>query len=138
MMPSKNAIICPYYIKGQCKFGKKCKNIHPDIINPQTNQNVPVCTFFLKDKCTKNKNCHYFHGYSNILEHVNKIVNHNSNINNLLNMDESKFISSDEKTFYVGFSGNENPHEETIAQDYKIGKLIYSSEKVICAIEKGM
>ena len=135
MMPTNNKIICPFFLKGHCKFGKKCKNIHPDNMN---NQITSVCKYFLKDSCTKNKDCHYFHGYYNILEHIKKIVNHNSNINNLLNMDENKFISSDDKTFYVRFTENDNSHDETIAQDYKIGKLIYSSEKVICAIEKGM
>jgi hypothetical protein len=67
---------------------------------------------------------------------VKKIENHQKPINNLINMDDTKFISSDERTFYIRFSGNDNSHEETIAEDYKIGKLIYSSEKVICAIQK--
>lgn len=138
MMPTNNKTICLFFLKGHCKFGKNCKNIHPDNVNSQITQNVSVCTFFLKDACTKNNNCHYFHGYHNILEHVKKIVNHKNNINILLNMNESQFISSDDKTFYVRFSGNDNFHDETIAQDYKIGKLIYSSGKVICAIEKGM
>jgi hypothetical protein len=67
---------------------------------------------------------------------VKKIENHQKPINNLINMDDTKYISSDERTFYIRFSGNNDFHEETIAEGYKIGKLIYSSEKVICAIQK--
>ena len=81
-------------------------------------------------------NCHFFFFFCERLEHVKKIENHQKPINNLINMDDTKFISSDERTFYIRFSGNDNVHEETIAEDYKIGKLIYSSEKVICAIQK--
>ena len=134
-MPNK--VVCNFYINGFCKFGNNCKNIHPDIINqPINSQNVRPCKFFLNDKCTKNNDCQFFHGYCNRLEHVKKIVNHKNNINNLINMDESKYISSDDKTFYVRFSNDDAFHDETIANDYKIGKLKYSSEKVICAIEK--
>ena len=51
-------------------------------------------------------------------------------------MDDIKFISSDEQVFYIRNSGNDDNYGETIAQGYKIGKLIYSSDKVICAIQK--
>ena len=51
-------------------------------------------------------------------------------------MDDKKYISSDSQVFYVRFSGNDEIHGENISQEYKIGKLIYSSNKVICAIEK--
>ena len=134
MMPNK--VICKYFIKGLCRYGNRCKNIHPDIVNqPINSKNVRVCRYFLADNCTKNKDCQYFHGYCNRLELVKKIINHKNNINNLINMDESKYISSDDTTFYVRFSNDDTFHDETIANDYKIGKLKYSSEKVICAIE---
>ena len=126
--------ICPFYLNGKCKFGDKCKNLHQGN-PPQNNHQSKVCTFFLKDSCSRS-DCRFFHGYCDILEHVKKIENHQKPINNLINMDDTKFISSDERTFYIRFSGNDNVHEETIAEDYKIGKLIYSSEKVICAIQK--
>ena len=140
MNPNKQ--ICTYYLKGHCKFGGKCKNLHPPnpgpIQAPQTgpsSSSSHTCSFFLKNACTK-KDCHYFHGYCDRLEHVKTLDNHNKEINNLLNMDDTKFISSDEKVFYVRSSENEGIHGETIAQDYKIGKLIYSSNKAICAIQK--
>ena len=128
--------VCLYFLNGNCKFGDKCKNLHQG--NPQPQQNnhqSKSCNFFLTDSCNR-PNCHFFHGYCERLEHVKKIENHQKPINNLINMDDTKFISSDERTFYIRFSGNDNVHEETIAEDYKIGKLIYSSEKVICAIQK--
>ena len=126
--------VCQYYLNGNCMFGDKCKNLHQG--NPSHNNHQRKdCTYFLSDSCKK-PNCHFFHGYCERLEHVKKIENHQKPINNLINMDDTKYISSDERTFYIRFSGNDNVHEETIAEDYKIGKLIYSSEKVICAIKK--
>ena len=126
--------ICPYFLKGNCRYGDNCKNLHQGN-PPQNNHQSKVCTFFLKDSCSK-PDCHFFHGYYDILEHVKKIENHQNPINNLINMDDTKFISSDERTFYIRFSVNDEFHIETIKEDYKIGKLIYSSEKVICAIQK--
>jgi len=125
--------ICKFFLKGTCKYGSNCKNLHQN--PPQNNHQNIVCTYFLTNSCTR-PNCHFFHGYCEKLEHVKKIENHQKPINNLINMDDTKFISSDESIFFVRFSGNDDYHEEKIAEDYKIGKLIYSSEKVICAIQK--
>ena len=139
---SKKAV-CQYFLNGYCKFGDKCKyshNIKDDIdMNPPNQHKFPTqknntCTFFLKNKCTKS-GCTYFHGYFDKLQHVKTITNHSNEINNLVIMDNTKFISSDTQTFYVRFSGNDEFHAETINQDHKIGKLIYSSNKVICAIQ---
>ena len=125
---------CKYFLSGYCKFGDKCMFSHSQN-PPQNNHQSNACTFFLKDSCTK-QDCHFFHGYCDILEHVKKIENHQKPINNLINMDDVKFISSDEKNFYIRFAGNDSNYEKTIADDFKIGKLIYSSEKVICAVEQ--
>ena len=143
-----NKPICAFYLKGHCRFGDKCKNFHPPnqgsipMTHPGLNPNPILsqpsshnCTFFLKNSCTK-KDCYFFHGYCDRLEYVKTIDNHNKEINNLLNMDDIKFISSDEQVFYIRNSGNDDNYGETIAQGYKIGKLIYSSDKVICAIQK--
>ena len=144
-------IKCHYFLNGNCKYGANCKYSHEiDVVpmatnSPQKNKNqhqhqhqhqqVIPCTFFLKNSCTK-KNCNFFHGYGGRLQYVKTIANHTNVINNLVNMDDTKYISSDCQVFYVRFSGNEDIHCENIAQEYKIGKLIYSSNKVICAIEK--
>ena len=137
--------ICKYYLSGCCQFGDKCKNIHNmngDInMNPQNQPKFPTqktstCSFFMKNKCNKGNNCNYFHGYCDRLQYVKTISNHLNEINNLVIMDNTKYISSDKQTFYVRFSRNDEFRGETINQDYKIGKLIYSSNKVICAIQK--
>ena len=138
--------VCKFFLNGFCKNGDNCKYSHITgdvVMNPQNQPKFPTqknnsCTFFLKNACTKN-NCPFFHGYCDRLQHVKTIKNHSNEINNLVIMDNTKFISSDTQTFYVRFSGNDEFRAETINQDHKIGKLIYSSNKVICAIQgKGM
>ena len=138
-------MICQYFLNGNCKFGDKCKNIHNtsgDVdMNLQNQHNFPTqktntCLYFMKNSCNKNKNCLYFHGYCDRLQHVKTITNHLSEINNLVIMDNIKYISSDKQTFYVRFFGNDEFRGETISQEFQIGKLIYSSNNVICAIQK--
>ena len=130
----KRQEICKYFLKGTCSKGDNCNFIH-DYNLLQNNHQNKNCKFFLSDTCTK-QDCKYFHGYCEKLEHVKKIENHQKPINNLINMDDTKFISSDEASFYVRFSGNNEYHTEKIAEDYKIGKLVYFSDNVICAIQK--
>jgi hypothetical protein len=139
--------ICQHYLMGKCKFGDKCRNIHPDDINmrSQNSQQNPVkapnksstCHFFLNNKCDKKEKCEYFHGYCDRLQYVKTIGNHKNEINNLVNMYETKFISSDFETFYMIDSGTNQFQGENITQEYKIGKLIYSNNKIIFGIQKG-
>lgn len=145
---SNKKTICPYFLKGICKFGDKCHFSH-DIsmmddssnIKPaptdfkQQSQSPNTCRFFLDNKCT-NKNCPYFHGYCDRLQNLRVIGDHFNEINNLVNMDDTKYISSDPQVFYVRYSGNSDNHKETINQEYKIGKLIFSGNKVICVVQK--
>lgn len=136
--------ICPFFLKNMCKYGQNCRYSHeieevpmtPNYPQKNNNQKLIPCTFFLKNSCTKKNNCNFFHGYAGRLQHVKTIDNHKNEINNLVNMDDTKYISSDCQVFYVRFSGNDDVHGENIEQDYKIGKLIYSSNKVICAVMK--
>ncbi len=141
----KSKIKCQFFLNGNCKYGVNCRYSHeidevPMTTNsPQKNKNhhqqlIP-CTFFLKNSCTK-INCNYFHGYGDRLQYVKSISNHTKDINNLVNMDDTKYISSDSQIFYVRYSGEEKIFDINIGKEYKIGKLIYSSNNVICAVEK--
>ena len=94
-------------------------------------------SFFLDNKCDKKEKCEYFHGYCDRLQYVKTIGNHKNEINNLVNMYETKFISSDFETFYMIDSGTNQFQGENIIQEYKIGKLIYSNNKIIFGIQKG-
>ena len=143
---SKKQQICPYFLKGNCYFGKNCHNYHPSDVpmsisssqsqNPQYTQHDKTCKFFLTNSCNKNNNCEYFHGYCDRLQYVKTFGNHINKINNLVNMDEVRYISSDSSIFCVRFSGNDEPQIQNINGEYKIGKLISSSNKIICAIQK--
>ena len=86
----------------------------------QPKSTTTTCHFFLDNKCTKGSNCPYFHGYCDRLEYLKSIENHQSNITNLVIMDNIN-----------------NEHGQNIAQDYTIGKLIYSSDKLIMSIKTG-
>ena len=145
-MSSKKVTICPFFLKNKCTYGNKCwyshdvsmindsLNIRPASVNSKQ-QSSNTCMFFLENRCT-NKNCTYFHGYCDRLQHVKIIDDHASEINNLVKMDDTKYISSDIQAFYVRFSGNNNNVKKTINQGYKIGKIIFSSDKAICAVQK--
>lgn len=147
-----NRPVCLFFLKGKCKFGDKCMNYHPrdipaadvpmnseDTTIPQINnkKSSSTCHFFLSNKCNKGKDCPFFHGYCDRLEYLKSIENHQSNIINLVNMDNTKYVSSDEESFHIRFSGKDEDYGKSISKDYKIGKLIYSSNKVICAIKTG-
>lgn len=146
MQQQQNRPICQYFLKNKCKFGNKCRDLHPDDINmitsnsqPNTNhahQKSSTCHFFLTNSCTKKDKCDYFHGYCDRLQYVKTIDNHKNEINNLVNMGDSKYISSDFETFYIRFSGSNEYLGENINSEYKIGKLIYSNNKVIFGIQK--
>jgi len=145
--------ICPYFLRNECKFGANCKyshqidDVHMPMNNHSPNQVSNIlakylkqfphsCKFFLQNNCSKNEKCSYFHGYCYRLKPVKTIVKHQNDIINLLNIDNSRYISSDDKAFYIRISGSDEFTENNISQEYKIGKLIYSSDKIICSIEK--
>jgi hypothetical protein len=143
--------ICEFFLKGNCKFGAKCRFLHPQNIqsnqmqmpmqiqgpNPQSHihQKNSVCTFFLKNSCTR-PNCPFFHGYGNFLQHV-KVLKNEREINNLINVNGNEFIACDEQAFIVRFADNDKEVKESLNKEgYKIGKMIYSGNKIIFALSK--
>ena len=137
-MEQKN--ICTYYLKGICKNGDKCKFAH---VNPQnlvnnTNNNHNICAFFLTNSCRYHNHCYNFHGFGNSLMHIKTIENAIDNdIINLVKMDDTKYIISDEKSFIVRFNGKDETVKEALNKDgFKIGKMIYSNNKVIFGLKK--
>ena len=138
--------VCEFFLKGKCRFGDKCHFFHPKDFqntqmqiqeNPQSHvhQKNSVCTFFLKNSCTR-PNCPFFHGYGNILQHV-KLFKNETEINNLLNVNRNEYIACDEQSFIVRFADNDKEVKESLNKDgYKIGKMIYSGNKIIFALRK--
>jgi hypothetical protein len=136
--------ICPFYLKGNCKFGDKCKNYHPPNqsvakqvpnINHSQNSNHNNCKFFLTNSCNKNDNCHFFHGFGDSLMHIKTIENACDNeIINLVKMDDTKYIVSDEKSFIVRFTQNDYNFRPVKVKASKIGKLIFGNNKVIFSL----
>lgn len=142
--------ICPYFLKGKCKFGNKCKNLHSNNINPQIdpnqmqdinimqNQNLNnyTCNYFIQGNCKKN-NCNLFHGYGNKLQYLfyKKVIQ--NQIINIVLISENKFILCDEHTFKIFLLGDSfNQIGETTLPEGKINKLFYSKGKIIIVFIK--
>ena len=138
--------ICPFFLKGKCKFGNKCKKLHskniiPPIdtnqmqdINPMQNQNLNnyTCNYFIQGNCKKN-NCNLFHGYGNKLQYLfYKNITKNQIINIIL-ISENKFILCDEYTFKIFIIENNEINQigEKTLQEGKIHKLFYLNGKII-------
>ena len=132
--------ICTYFLKGCCRYGQQCKNLHPDNqMNVDESKSTPApsntCKFFLTNSCNK-QNCPYFHGYCNKLKHIKLIQGQNNNITNLITFNDTQFIFSDEEKYFIGNTSGVNK-KENVDENCKIGKMIFSNNKVIFAAEKG-
>ena len=142
-MEKKNQY-CTYFLQNRCNRGDKCPYRHeypPNYQpNPQQQQQHPqnnshICKFFLTNSCTK-KNCTYFHGYGAKLKHMMTYTG-DKEIINLIKMDETKYISSHEKDFIVRFTNNPEESKQSLNKDkFKIGKMIFSGNKVIFGLMK--
>ena len=128
--------LCQNFIKGNCLYGDKCKFSHEipsdKIIIPKS------CKYFLENRCrNKIEKCQFFHGFGGCLLYYKTIKGNKEIINNLVKMDDSKYISSDDKSFVVLFMKNDQKTEKSLEKEgFKIGKMIYSSDKVIFALRR--
>ena len=128
---------CAFFFKNQCKNGNNCPFLHEYPPGKELNDNY-TCKFFLKNTC-KNQNgtCNYFHGFGKRLLHIKTIEGNKNYINNLIRMDDTKYISSDDKGFIIHFLQNDEKSETSLGKEgFKIGKMIYSSNKAIFALMK--
>ena len=128
---------CAFFFKNQCKNGNNCPFLHEYPPGKELNDNY-TCKFFLKNTC-KNQNgtCNYFHGFGKRLLHIKTIEGNKNYINNLIRMDDTKYISSDDKSFIIHFLQNDEKSETSLGKEgFKIGKMIYSSNKAIFALMK--
>ena len=128
---------CTFFLKNQCTKGNNCPFLHEYPPGKELNDNY-TCKFFLKNTC-KNQNgtCNYFHGFGKRLLHIKTIEGNKNYINNLIRMDDTKYISSDDKSFIIHFLQNDEKSETSLGKEgFKIGKMIYSSNKAIFALMK--
>jgi hypothetical protein len=135
--------ICRFYLHNRCKNGNNCPFRHENPQNMQPNSqpqqhNPNICKFFLTNTCNR-QNCTFFHGHGNQfnqLQHVETIQDEKE-INNLIKMDDKKFVASNEQGFTVRFIGSNEPAKETLKEEgFKIGKMIFSGNKVIFGLKK--
>ncbi|KAH9022022.1 hypothetical protein EDB85DRAFT_393934 [Lactarius pseudohatsudake] len=61
---------CPYFVKGTCRFGDRCRWSHRLATEAQTPPSRPFavpkpCKFFPKGRCNKGENCPFGHTVSN-------------------------------------------------------------------------
>ena len=128
---------CAFFFKNQCKNGNNCPFLHEYPPGKELNDNY-TCRFFLANKC-KNQNgtCNFFHGFGKRLLHIKTIEGNKDYINNLIKMDDTKYISSDDKSFIIHFLQNDEKSETSLGKEgFKIGKMIYSSNKAIFSLMK--
>ena len=141
-MEKKNQI-CTFFLQNRCNKGDKCifRHEYPPNYQPNPNQqqhpqnSSHICRFFLTNTCTK-PNCTYFHGYGTKLKHV-RMYKGDKEINNLIKMDETKYIACDGKDFIVRFINNTEESKQSLNKaEFKIGKMIFSGNKVIFGLMK--
>ena len=146
MEKEKGDQICKFFLQNRCNRGDKCpfRHEYPPNYQPNPQQqhhqnnnsnNSHICRYFMSNTCNK-ENCTFFHGYGTKLKHM-KTYNGNKEINNLIKMDETKYITSDEKDFIVRFTNsNEEIKQSLNKEEFKIGKMIFSGNKVIYGLMK--
>ena len=70
------------------------------------------------------------------LEYVKTIDEHNSQINNIISLDNKIYLTSDNDKFYIrSLEETNNIYKQNIENNAKIGKIIYSSGKIIFTAE---
>ena len=136
---------CSYFFRdGYCKYGNNCKFSHendkeenvPKQNKEKSNIDKNICFHFLDNKCNKPKGkCKYFHGFGDTLQYEETIQAHKDQIINLIKMDNEKYISSDNQSFIIRLIHKDVNHEQPF-NEYKIGKMIYSSNNAIFILSK--
>ena len=143
---------CKYYLKGVCKNDKNCRFSHDIDINMRPNNssstdNNPMnhqnnnshnCIHFMKGNCTRGDKCAYFHGYCNRLQHIKTINNQKNIVKELISTGNTSYISVDDNELFARKLENVNESDDEsdkIHEGYKIGKVIFSEDKIICSSE---
>ena len=143
---------CKYFLKGVCKYGKNCRFSHDININMrpnnssntdnnpmnQQNSNSHNCIHFMKGNCTRGDKCAYFHGYCNRLQHIKTINNQKNLVKELISAGNTSYISVDDNELFVRKLENVNESDDEsdkIPEGYKIGKVIFSGNKIIYSFE---
>ena len=147
--------ICPYFQRGNCKFGNKCHNSHmipnqsqnqnqnqPQIQNQNQNFGQHICKFFmtpLKNPCKNPNNCQYFHGYGNNLQNEVSLPEFDSDITNLLKISNEMFLVSTKnntlKLYQFTPKLEEKPFQ--LIQGIIIKKILFSNNLFIIVSEEG-
>ena len=70
------------------------------------------------------------------LEYLKTIEEHKEPINNMISLDNSKYLTSDNNDFYIrSLEENNNKDKDNFGENSKIKKIIYSSEKIIFIVD---
>lgn len=127
--------ICQHYLKGKCRFGDKCKNIHDtEGKQPKSAKPSNICTYFQQGKCSKD-NCSFLHGYHDSLQHLSTEQIHDKPIVSVAQISEQKFITADDNTvkiWLVDENGISAKGEQQMENE-KITKVFSSKDKVVIA-----
>ena len=69
------------------------------------------------------------------LQYIKTIEEHTQPINNIISLDNLKYLTSDNNEFYIRTLENNENLKENFGKDSKINKIIYSSGKIIFSVE---
>jgi hypothetical protein len=153
-----NQNICPYFIRGICKYGNNCHYLHIIPNQNQNNQNQQaqnqnfnqnlnqkqqhICRFFmtpLKNPCKNSNNCQYFHGYGFNLQNEVSLGQFDSEITNLLKISNEMFLISTKnntlKLYQFTPKLEEKPFQ--LIQGIVIKKILFSNNLFIIISEEG-
>ena len=99
---------------------KQNKNNYSYNKNNQQNQNIN------NEKSLSSKN------FKGKLKYVKTIEDHSEPINNMIYLENSNYLTSDNNEFYIrNFEDNNNNKKNNFGQNSKIKKIIYSSSKIV-------
>ena len=92
-------------------------------------------SFYKQHKNISNQNSESSKSLIRKLEYYTTIEEHKESINNMIFLDNSKYLTSDKNEFFIRILEENNKDKDNFGENSKIKKIIYSSGKIIFIVE---
>lgn len=158
-MNTRKDNICPYFLKGKCKFGNQCRSKHErpnttDMIienstqpnptpvpqnQPQPNIQQPnqnICRFYLQGNCKKGESCPYFHGFSSTLRNLVEEAYQQSELLAIEMLNNENFVTCNSTSFQIWTLNPSFKFINEVKVEGTISKLITFNGNVIVATKQ--